>query len=160
MAARVIDVKPHHFVDIIAGYGVGQVASEPNDYHNDVPGVTAAVLGDPGVMLRIESGADDICKPCVHNVNGSCDDTLGPSDGPQAPKLKRELNLLLDQRWCERLGLTQGDQLTARELSERIRASKGDIRDIYRELPPRYGDEKARALDLGLARYRSVPKLI
>jgi len=72
---RVIAVKPHHFVDIIADYGIGQVASEPNDYHNDVPGVTAAVLGDPGVMLRIESGADDICKPCVHNVNGLCDDT-------------------------------------------------------------------------------------
>jgi hypothetical protein len=153
MAVRVIAMKPHHFVDIIADYGLGRAASEPNDYHNDLPGVTAAVLGDPAVMLRIDWGADDICKPCVHNINGLCDDSLDPWHGPQVPKLKRQWNLLLDRRWSERLGLAEGDQLTARALGERIQSRQGDLRGIYRELPPSYAEEKAGAIDLGLARY-------
>jgi hypothetical protein len=148
-----ITIKPHHLVDIISDYGVGRTASGPNPYNHDVPRVTAAVLGDPGLLLAIEIGADDICRPCIHNVQGICDDVLGPDLGPDAPGLKRELNLLLDQRWCERLGLSQGDSLIAREMCERIRARMGDIRDIYRELPPSYGEEKARALRMGLAKY-------
>jgi len=152
-AARVIAIKPHHFVDIIADYGLGQIASGPHPYHHDLSRVTAAVLGDPGVMLQMEFGADDICKPCVHNINGLCDDPLDPWHGPLAPALKRDLNLLLDQRWSERLGLSEGDRLTARELCQRLRARKGDIRDIYRQLPASFGEEKARALELGLAKY-------
>lgn len=153
MSSQVIAIKPHHFVDIIADYGLSQVAAGPHPYHHDVVRVTAAVLADPEVMLQLEFGADDICRPCVHNIGGLCDDPLDPSHGPLAPSLKRDLNLLLDQRWSDRLGVAEGDRLSARGLAERIRARKGDIRGIYRELPPSYGEEKARALDLGLARY-------
>ncbi len=153
MTGPALTVKPHHFVDILADYGLGQVPSGPNPYHHDVPRVTAVVLDDPDVLLRIEMGADAICQPCVHNVGGLCDDTLDPSHGPHVSRLKRELNLLLDQRWCARLGLSQGEQLTARELAERIRDRRGDPRDIYRELPPSYGEDRARALSLGLAKY-------
>ena len=156
MAKRAIAIKPHHFVDIVADYGIGQAASGPNPYHHDVPRVTAAILADPEVLLVVEVGADDICRPCVHNREGICDDVLSPDHGSDAPTLKRELNSLLDQRWCERLGLRQDDSLTARELCERIEAHQGDIRDIYRELPPSYGEEKAKALNLGLTKYLSI----
>lgn len=153
MTTRIIAVKPHHFVDIIADYGVGQIATGPNPYHHDVPGVTAAVLANPEQMLRMEVGADDICRPCIHNIDDLCDDVLSPGHGPEAPRLKRDLNLIFDQRWCERLGLAQGDELTARAFCERLQSDRGDIRDIYRGLFADAGEEKERALARGLAKY-------
>jgi len=130
-----IAVKPHHFVDIVAALGEGTADCGPHPYGHALHTVTRAILDARGVGLRMEPGADDICAPCVHNIGGLCDDTIDTSFRPAAPKSKREWNLLIDRRWCERLALAQGDRLTARELCERIRDRAGDIADIYREIP-------------------------
>lgn len=130
-----ISIKPHHFVDILTAFGSGQRAFEPHPYGHGVHAVAAKVLADPDVVLAVELGADDICGPCVHNVNGLCDDTIDTSFRPEAPRSKREWNLLIDRRWCERLGLAQGDRLTAREFCRRLRDLAGDLADIYREIP-------------------------
>ncbi|MBT7055403.1 MAG: hypothetical protein HN976_09965 [Lentisphaerae bacterium] len=68
-------------------------------------------------------------------MDGLCVDTIDTSFRPEAPRSKREWNLIIDQRWSERLGLRQDDQLTARESCLRIRDRAGDITDIYREIP-------------------------
>lgn len=153
MRGQVIRIKPHHFVDIIADYGADDVSLDPHPYGHAVHTVTARLLDDPDVMLEIELGADDICGPCAHNIDGLCDDTLERSLGPDVPHLKRDLNLRLDERWCERLGLKQGDRITAREMCELIASRGWDIGDIYREMRPDIGEEKARNLELGVKKY-------
>lgn len=131
---RMISIKPHHFVDIITGFGDGCTAPPPHPYGHAVRSVTQRILADHDVVLRMDLGADDICRPCHHNLDGLCDDVIDTSFRPQAPESKREYNLLIDERWLERLGLRQDDQLTARELCLRIRDRAGDITDIYREM--------------------------
>jgi hypothetical protein len=101
----------------------------------------------------MEFGADEICLPCQHNINGLCDDTIDISYRPQAPKSKREYNLLIDQRWAERLGLQPNDILTARELCLRIRDRAGDITDIYRETPAGRTAERQARLQEGITRF-------
>ena len=131
-----IAIKPHHFVDIVTAVGGGRTKFEPSPYGHAVHTVAHIILADPDVTLQMELGADDVCAPCVHNIDGICDDTIDTSYRPAAPKSKREWNLLIDRRWCERLGLAQGDTLTAREFCRRVRERAGDIIDIYREIPP------------------------
>jgi hypothetical protein len=128
-----IAIKPHHFVDIVTSFADGWSEFEPHPYGHAVHRVAREILGNRDIILRMELGADDICLPCCHNIDGLCDDTIDTSFRPQAPRSKRAYNLLLDQRWSERLGVQQDDQLTARELCARIRDCAGDIRDIYRE---------------------------
>jgi len=147
-----IRIKPHHFVDILADIGRGQTAWQPHPYGHAVHAVAARILADPNVMLEIELGADDICAPCVHNADGLCDDVIDTSFRPAAPKSKRQWNLLIDRRWCERLGLAQGDRLTARQFAERVRDRMGDIADIYREIPPRRTAARAEAIARGAGR--------
>jgi len=60
---------------------------------------------------------------------------------------------LIDQRWCKRLGIKQGDHLKARELCERIRDKMGDITDIYHEIPTRMTAERNTNLVRGLEYY-------
>ena len=130
-----ITIKPHHFVDIITVVGEGRKEFQPHPYGHAMHSISKQILGNPDITLRIELGIDDICLPCLHNVNGLCDDTIDTSFRPQAPELKREYNLLIDHRWCERLGLQQDNELTAREFCLRIRDHVDNIEDIYRETP-------------------------
>ena len=131
-----IRIKPHHFVDIITDFGRGQASFAPHPYGHAVHLVAERLRDAPDVLLEMELGADAICEPCVHNVDGLCDDTIDTSFRPAAPQSKREYNLLIDERWCRRLGLCQGDRLTARELCERLQGGSEDLVEIYRENPP------------------------
>jgi hypothetical protein len=150
-------IKPHHFVDIVAALGRGQTTFEPHPYGHDVHGVAARLLGDRDTLLEIELEADDICRPCKHNAHGLCQDTIDTTFRPDAPSSKREYNLLIDQRWCERLGITQDQRLTAREFCRLLRQRAGDIAGIYRENPPDRTAKRAEDLRAGIERYLDAP---
>ena len=150
-----IRIKPHHFIDIITGLGAGQTTFEPHPYGHAVHTVAERLIQDRDAPLQMELGADDICGPCIHNIDGCCDDTIDTSYRPAAPASKQEWNLLIDRRWCERLGVGQGDTMSAREFVQRLRDRAGDITDIYREIPGDLTADRARKLTKGIAAYLS-----
>lgn len=144
-----IRIKPHHFVDVVTSFGKGQRTFEPCSYGHAVHTVSEKILADPDVLLEMDLGADDICRPCIHNIDGLCDDTLN-SENPKIPSLKREWNLTIDERWSERLSLAQGDRLTAREFCRLVRDRAGDITDIYRETTATSVARRAASLNKGV----------
>lgn len=148
-----VSIKPHHFVDVIAAFCDGNEEFEPHPYGHAVHVVSREILANRDIILAIELGADDICKPCRHNVDGSCDDIIDTSFRPAAPESKGEYNLMIDRRWCERLGVVQGDELTARELCQRISNLAGDIADIYRENPVERTADRHSKLRKGTRRF-------
>ena len=147
-----ITIKPHHFVDIITAFGDGRTEFQPHPYGHAVHTVSDRVWRDRATVLEMELGADDICVPCVHNIDGLCDDTIDTSFRPGAPSSKREWNLRIDRRWCERLELEQGGRLTARQFCQRVRDRAGDITDIYREIPADRTAQRAQNLKDGVSR--------
>ncbi|MEW6355050.1 MAG: hypothetical protein AB1696_01885 [Planctomycetota bacterium] len=149
----VIRTKPHHFIDIVTSFGRGQETFKPHPYGHAVHTVSAKVLAERDVMLEMELGADDICAPCKHNIGGLCDDTIDTSFRPGAPSSKREYNLLIDKRWCKRLGLKQGDRLTARAFCERLKDRCEDLMEIYRENPPDRVAERTATLKAGIEKF-------
>lgn len=158
----VIPIKPHHFVDIIRAFGEGRLAFDPHPYGHNVHGVSRKLLADRDAVLQMELGADEVCRPCIHNVRGACDDVIDTSFRPQAPRSKQEWNLLIDLRWCDALGLADGDRITARQFCERLRQQMDRMADIYREVLPERVAVRAGQLDRGLDRYlvrlRNVPR--
>jgi hypothetical protein len=148
-----IVIKPHHFIDIMRTLGEEQGEFNPHSYGHDVHAVAAKLLADRDAMLQMELGADDICKPCIHLVDGVCDDTIDTSFRPQAPRSKRAWNLLIDQRWCQMLGLADGDRLTARQLCERLRLKLDGMPDIYREVPSQRVAVRAERVRHGIEKY-------
>lgn len=150
-----ISIKPHHFVDIITTFGERCSPPSPHPYGHAVHSVTKEILENRDTNLRMEFGVDDICIPCRHNIGGLCDDMIDISFRSQAPKSKREYNLLIDQRWSERLELQQNDILTAREFCLRIRDRAGDISDIYRETPADRTAQRLGKLQKGITNFLS-----
>ena len=145
-----IRIKPHHFIDIITSLGTGQRRFEPHPYGHAVHTVAAAIIENPDVMLEMEFGADDICAPCRHNIDGQCDDTIDTSYRPAAPSSKGEWNLLIDKRWSSRLDLAPGDRLTARQFVERLGGRCDRLTDIYREIPADRTADRALGLRKGI----------
>jgi len=148
-----IHIKPHHFVDILTYYGAGQATFAPHPYGHAQHTVAAQLHANPDILIEIELVVDDICAPRVHNQDGECDDIIDIQHRPQAPPLKREWNLLIDLRWCERLGLSQGDRLSAHSLAQRLLQKMGDITDIYREMPADGTAQRSNKLRNGLSQY-------
>ena len=148
-----ISIKPHHVVDIITALGEGKTEFKPHERGHALHIVAEEILDNPDVNLKIELGADDLCKPCRHNVNGVCNDTIDTSYRPLAPKSKNEWNLLIDRRWCGQLEIRPGDTFTGRELGERIKGVMGDISAIYREIPTDRTKRRQRDLIEGIRKY-------
>jgi hypothetical protein len=149
---NIIRIKPHHFVDIITSFSAQDLTFEPSLYGHAVHTVSEHIPHDRDVILEMELGADDICAPCKHNINGLCDDIIDTSFRPEASSSKREWNLMIDKRWCERLNLQQGDRLTAKEFCEQLQSNTDDITDIYREIPNDQTAERLRDLKAGIKR--------
>ena len=154
----VIRIKPHHCIDIVTAIGKGQTRFEPHPYGHAVHTVADKVIAEHNAVLEMELGIDDICEPCVHHVGDECDDTIDTAYRPDAPSSKMAWNLLIDNRWCERLGLKQGDRVTVREFCRILRDRMGsDISDIYREIPEQRTAERQQALERGIAFFLQAP---
>ncbi|HOK55914.1 MAG TPA: hypothetical protein PKV21_04655 [bacterium] len=146
-----IRIKPHHFVDIVRDYGKGIKEYTPHPYGHALHIIAKKILGDLDIIIQIELGIDDICEPCIHNVNGVCDDLIDTSFRPQAPESKNEWNLLIDKRWCNVLNIKQEDLIGIKELCKRIKnCSYSDIKNIYRELPENMIVEREKNIKKGL----------
>jgi hypothetical protein len=147
----VIRIKPHHFVDIVTAVGSGKRSFEPHPYGHALHLVAQKILEDPGICLEIEMGADDICRPCVHNVEGICDDFIDISYRPEAPASKSAWNSLIDQRWCVLLGLRQSDRLSARDFCSHLRRMDQTVMaEVYREIPTKRVAQRLEDLRAGI----------
>ncbi len=148
-----IKIKPHHFIDIITSFSADKLLLKPHYYKHEVHSVSKAILENRDLVLQIDLGADNICKPCLHNIEGICDDTLDISNRPKVPSLKREWNLILDKRWCKRLKIEQGDRISVLDFCERLINGSNNLLEIYKENNKENTFQREIKLKKGLQNY-------
>jgi len=68
-------LRPHHLLDIVTEYGAG-TTFEPHPYGHAVHTCAEVVLNDLDTEVQFVVAADFICAPCVHLVDGVCDDVV------------------------------------------------------------------------------------
>lgn len=110
--------RPHHLVDIICQCGAG-TPFRPSPYGHAVHTVADRIIAYPETVIEFGVGADDICAPCIHLVDGRCDDLVGSLDPPVS---KQEYNDALDERLLAFLGMSEGQTMTFREYLRVLRA--------------------------------------
>lgn len=119
--------RPHHLIDIICQYGAGR-PFEPHAYGHAVHLVAAEVIENPDVLIEFVVDADDICDPCVHLVDGRCDDLITLCDPPIS---KQEYNDAIDRRVLAALGMADGQKMTVREYLNTLRGNMQGLRTVY-----------------------------
>ena len=143
-------LKPHHLVDILSSFRIENLEFKPSALGHDVHRIAEIVFNDPDVEFEIELGIDTICLPCKYNVGNKCIDTIDTSYRPLAPKSKNDWNLLIDNRWCEKLGIKQGDIFTAKQFAKMVKEKATDVSNIYREFPADMITRKQEAIQQGV----------
>ena len=146
-----IRLRPHHFVDIVDEFGRGKRQFLPHRYGHALHVVADRLLKDANLVLLITINADAICRGCIFNVDGTCEDVM-PEDYtcyPGTPAKKEEWNRRIDKRWCSMLGISPGDERTAGEFCRLILRSRDRIGEIYSELPASMAREKGLFLEAG-----------
>jgi hexosaminidase len=157
-AKEVIYIKPHHFIEVLEFCAAGTTTFKPSRMCHASHIFTPKILADPDILLQIELGVDDLCGKCIFDFDGICVDVINTTDRtrfkPGTPCMKGEYNMLLDRRWCKRLGIKQGDKLTAREFCELLlRCGLDDITDIYCNIPAERIAKKAGVIKEGIRKY-------
>lgn len=137
--------RPHHLIDIITQYGAGQ-PFQPSAYGHAVHTVAAEVIANPDVEIEFGIGADDICAPCIHLVNGRCDDVVGYFDPPAS---KHDYNDALDQRLLAFLGMAEGEVMSFRQYLTVLRAHMDGLPELC-AWPGQDPEARLRDLEAGL----------
>ena len=137
--------RPHHLIDIITQHGAGQ-PFEPSAYGHAVHTVAAEVLADPDVLVEFGTGADDICRPCVHLANGRCDDLVRAFDPPVS---KHDYNDALDRRLMAFLGMVEGQVMSFRDYVALLRSHIEGLSELC-AWPGEPPAERRRKLEAGL----------
>ena len=142
-------IKPHHFLDIIRDFGAGR-QHEPHPYGHDVHGAARIIREHPETVLELTEEPDAICAPCRFLVEGNCID-ITTSPGHFLPKDR--WNRLIDRRIFERLGLREGDRLSALEFCRLAREQLGDLYSLYAEADRKKTTQRLSFLEAGLEKY-------
>jgi len=140
-------VRPHHLLDIITSHGAGH-EFKPAAYGHAVHTCAEIVLNDLDTPLEFVVGADFICAPCIHLVEGRCDDVLSQLDPPIS---KQDYNDDLDRRVLAHFELQEGDRMTFGDYLQVIRRHFEGLPDICTH-PGEEVATRARNLDAGLVR--------
>jgi len=144
----VVQIKPHHFLDIIRDYGAGNTFA-PHPYGHAVHTVAERVLSDRNIILQLVLGCDDICRPCMNNKEGRCIDSV---DHPPFTS-KEKWNRTIDARIFEKLELKEGTEIAASEFCRVTRQKIGNLYDIWREVPREDTDLRRQELMKGISMY-------
>jgi len=138
-------LRPHHLLDIITAYGAG-AEFRPHPYGHAVHTCADIVLSDLDTEVEFIVGADFICEPCIHLVEGRCDDAVSQLDPPPS---KQDYNDDLDRRVFAHLELQHGTVMTVREFLQVVREHCEGLPKICVH-PKRSVEDRAANLDAGL----------
>lgn len=139
--------RPHHLLDIITSYGAGH-EFKPSSYGHAVHTCAEIVLSNLDTDLEFFVGADFICEPCIHNIEGRCDDVISSLDPPVS---KQDYNDDLDRRLLVHFGLQEGDRMTFGEYLKVIREHFEGLPELCAH-PKQPVADRAANLDAGLRR--------
>ena len=118
MEEPVMQLRPHHILDILAEYGNGAEEYQPHPYGHSLHIVAPKIISGPDLRVRLVLGADDICTGCKHLLpDGRCDDVLGqlnPSPSKQA------YNDVLDSRLFDLMSMEVNSIMTIRQFLETV----------------------------------------
>jgi hypothetical protein len=113
----IIELRPHHLLDIIRDYGDG-IVYQPHEDGHALHLVAGEVLERLDQEIIFVIAADSICRPCRRlRRDGSCADVLSQLAEPVS---KQSYNDALDRRLWDYLELDRGNRLTVRQFLKQV----------------------------------------
>ena len=107
-----INLRIHHFFDIIRDYGEGRVPKK-HEYGHSYDEIAEKIYSDRVGEVKLVIKSDDVCNNCIMLNKGHCTDLIGHRDDF---KSKESFNDYLDKRIMNILGYHENQVVRVREL--------------------------------------------
>jgi len=146
---EIVEMRPHHFVDILRGIGAGR-EFKPHPYGHAVHSVAKTLMARPHAFLKLVNRCDAICAPCIHNKAGVCGDYLQDRN-----MTKHDFNTALDTRLFDRPELSENMELTAADFCCLLREEFGDPSQIWTHISASEAQQRLQMMLRGIEKFTS-----
>jgi len=123
-----LTMRIHHFFDIIRDLRTGEKLEADILYKHSYHIVANSLRDSPETKMKIVIDLDSVCEGCIHNKDGKCDDPLTIKKGFA---MKNDYNNYLDKRILEKIGISEGDIVTPREICKSADNYIENMNQIY-----------------------------
>ena len=147
-----MDLKIHHFYDIIRDFGRGKEIL-PHPYGHSYHQIARMIRDNPGIQIRLVIGPDDICEGCEMLQEGRCIDSISHRRDFLS---KEDFNDHIDRKIMKVLSLGEGDTLTPQELCLFAKSYLANIEWIYEGNDPEHTAERKKNVIAGFRYYSKL----
>jgi hypothetical protein len=147
-----IQIKPHHFLDVIKLHGAGYDEFTPDlEYGHSFWSVGNQILSNPDLEMELTTNTDAICEGCKYLKDGECTDQISKNEIGS----KEDWNLTIDFRLLGILEMQEGIPMSAGYIClQALRKLTPDkIKQVWSERPQEETDKRIELLRTGLVRY-------
>lgn len=144
-----MQIRIHHFFDIIRDFGRGRVI-DPHKYQHSYHTIAQKINEQPDMDLTLVIRSDAVCVGCIHLKNSNCDDTISHRKDFLG---KEDFNNYLDKRIMETCGIEISALYSPKELCENAHEYLGKIEFIYEGNDPEHTDTRKENVFRGFQYY-------
>jgi len=129
MKKNQIDLRVHHFFDVIRAFGKHSDANiEPHPHGHSFHSVVELIRTRPSLEIKLVIECDSVCCGCCHCKNGLCNDNV---DHRKDFISKEEFNNFVDKRAMKKCLIKIGEVLTPSQLCQKAGMYLDNIDFIY-----------------------------
>ena len=127
MKNKQINLRVHHFFDIIRDFGKGEDIS-PHPYQHSFHKIANLIRNNSDLRIKIVIKCDSVCDGCIYYKKGYCEDVLNHRKDFIS---KEEFNNQIDRRIIEKCLIKKGEILTPIQLCQKAKLYLDNINFIY-----------------------------
>lgn len=154
MKDKQINLRIHHFFDIIRVFGKGKSGLFPHPYGHSFHKIAEIIMSNPSLKIKNVIECDSVCDGCVHYKNGHCDDSISYRKDFAS---KEKFNDRIDKRIIEKCLIKEGEILTPVQLCEKAKLYLDNIEFIYSGNDLWHTEQRKRDVSKGLKFYFLYP---
>ncbi len=156
MKNKRINLRIHHFFDIIRAFGKGENNLSPHPYGHSFHKIAMIIRNNPDLKIKNVIGCDSVCEGCVHYKKDYCDDSI---DYRKDFVLKEKFNDQIDKRIIEKCSIKKGEILTTIQLCEKAKLYLDNIEFIYSGNDLWHTEQRKEDVSKGLKLYLELHKI-
>lgn len=150
-----INLRIHHFFDIIRAFGRGENNIVPHPYQHSFHEIATIIKNNPELKIKNVVKCDSVCEGCVHYKNDHCDDGI---DYRKDFVSKEEFNNQIDKRIIEKCLIKEGEILTPFQLCEKAKLYLDNMEFIYSGNDSCHTEQRKNDVSKGLKFYLELHK--
>lgn len=127
MENKQIDLRIHHFFDIIRAFGKESIIT-PHLHQHSFHKIAKLIKVDSNLKIKIVIRCDSVCEGCIYYKNGCCKDKV---DHRKDFVFKEKFNNHIDKRIMEKCFINKGEVLTPVKLCQKGKLYLDNIDFIY-----------------------------